>query len=80
MNTPIRPSHVALLVRSVDRTADFLRGFGYQIGEAENWDGEGTKEIYIEKEKSNSLSYGTDQAAGAYRRAMEKRRGQVCIT
>lgn len=69
----VRPSHVALLVRSVDKTAGLLRGFGFQVGKAEEWDGEGTKEIYVEKEHSNSLLLMEPIKPGAYQRAMEKR-------
>lgn len=68
-----RPSHVALLVRSVDKTADFLRGFGFHIEPTEEWDGEGTKEIYVEKDHFNSLLLMEPIKPGAYQRAMEKR-------
>lgn len=46
-----RPSHVAILVRSVQKAAEYLRPFGFLIGPEEVWEGEGTKEIYIEREK-----------------------------
>ena len=51
----IVPSHVALLVTSVSKAAEYLRRFDFQIGPEEVWDGEGTKEIYVEKDKANSL-------------------------
>lgn len=69
----IRPSHVALLVRSVDQSANFLKKFGFQIGPAEIWEGEGTKEVYIELGKCNSLLLMEPAKPGAYQRAMEKR-------
>jgi hypothetical protein len=70
---PTRPSHVALLVRSVNKTAEFLRRFNFKVEQAEEWDGEGTKEIYVEKELSNSLLLMEPIKPGAYQRAMEKR-------
>ena len=67
------PSHVAILVPSVDHAADVLRNFGFNIGPAEIWDGEGTKEIYVEGEKGNSLLLMEPVKPGAYRRALDKR-------
>lgn len=71
--TPIRPSHMALLVRSVERTAAYLRRFGFQIGKVDEWDGEGTKEIYVEGTKCNSLLLMEPIKPGAYKRAVDKR-------
>ena len=68
-----RPSHVAVLVPSVRRAADFLRKFGFQIGPEERWDGEGTLEIYVEGAKANSLLLMEPVKPGAYQRALEKR-------
>jgi hypothetical protein len=51
----IQPSHVAILVPSVRKAADHLKQFGLDIGKEEIWDGEGTKEIYVERNKGNSL-------------------------
>lgn len=69
----IKPNHVAVLVPSVRKAADFLRQFDFQIGKEEVWDGEGTREIYIEKDKSNSLLLMEPIKSGAYQRAMDKR-------
>lgn len=69
----IQPNHVALLVKSADHSAKALQGFRFQIGAAEEWDGEGTKEIYIERDKGNSLLLMEPTKPGAYQRAMEKR-------
>jgi hypothetical protein len=44
----IQPSHVAILVPSVRKAVDHLNQFGFEIGNEEIWDGEGTKEIYID--------------------------------
>lgn len=68
-----RPSHVAVLVRSVHKAAEYLRPFGFQIGPEEIWDGEGTKEIYVEREKANSLLLMEPIKPGAYQRALDKR-------
>lgn len=73
MNTKIVPSHVAVLVPSVRRAADYLQQFDFQIGKEEVWDGEGTKEIYVEREKGNSLLLMEPIKPGAYQRALEKR-------
>jgi len=69
----IFPSHVALLVSSVRKAADYLSRFEFEIGPEEIWDGEGTKEIYVEKDQANSLLLMEPVRAGAYQRAMEKR-------
>jgi hypothetical protein len=71
--TQIHANHVALLVRSVDRTAALLSKYGFDIGPAENWEGEGTKEIYVERRLGNSLLVMEPVKPGAYERAMAKR-------
>lgn len=69
----ISPSHVAVLVPSVRKAADLLARFGFQIGEAQEWEGEGTLEIYVEIDRVNSLLLMEAVKPGAYQRAMEKR-------
>lgn len=69
----IQLSHVALLVPSVRKAADYLRQFDFQIGKEEEWDGEGTREIYIERAKSNSLLLMEPIKDGAYQKALKKR-------
>ncbi len=69
----IKPSHVALLVRSVDLSARYLESFGFQISPSEIWEGEGTKEIYVERDRCNSLLLMEPTKPGAYQRAIEKR-------
>lgn len=68
-------SHVALLVSSVEKSAEFLRTQGVRTGEVETFDSEGTKEVYVG-------SYGSQRgllllleaiSKGAYQRALEKR-------
>jgi hypothetical protein len=73
MSFKIFPSHVAVLVPSVRKAADYLQQFGFQIGKEEVWEGEGTKEIYIERGKGNSLLLMEPVKSGAYQRALEKR-------
>lgn len=73
MNIDIVPSHVAILVPSVRKAADYLRQFDFEIGSEEDWDGEGTREVYVEKDKNNSLLLMEPIKAGAYQRALEKR-------
>lgn len=73
MTVKIKPSHVAILVPSVGRAADHLRQFGFQVGKEETWEGEGTREIYVERDKANSLLLMEPAKPGAYQRAMEKR-------
>lgn len=68
-----QPSHVAILVRSVRRAAEYLKGFGFEIGDEEDWDGEGTREIYVARDKENSLLLMEPVKSGAYQRALNKR-------
>jgi len=73
MDHRIAPNHVALLVPSVRKAADYLSRLGFEIGKEEEWEGEGTKEIYVERTKANSLLLMEPIKPGAYRRAMTKR-------
>ena len=67
------PNHVAILLPSVRKAADYLRQFNFQIGAEEEWDGEGTKEIYVGLGQRNSLLLMEPIKPGAYLRAMQKR-------
>lgn len=69
----IFPSHVALLVPSVRKAADALAKYKFDVGPAEEWDGEGTREIYVGSKEANSLLLMEPVKPGAYRRAMDKR-------
>lgn len=73
MSSQVSPSHVAVLVPSVRKAAEYLKSYDFKIGEEEVWEGEGTKEIYIELGKANSLLLMEPIKAGAYQRALEKR-------
>lgn len=66
-----QPNHVAILVPSVSKTADYLKKFAFQIGPEEIF--ETTKEIYIEREQGNSLLLMEPIKSGSYQRALEKR-------
>lgn len=68
-------NHLALLVPSVDRSAGFLQTKGFQPGEAQLFDGEGTKEIYIgdTRNERGLLLLMEPTKEGSYRRALNKR-------
>jgi len=68
-----QPSHVALLLPSVEKAAAHLRSLGFETGAPEVWEGEGTKEIYVGKGHSNALLLMEPWRAGSYRNALEKR-------
>lgn len=65
------PSHVAILVPSVRKAADFLKSYGFQIGDFESF--EETNEIYVQIEERNSLLLMEPSGPGSYKRALEKR-------
>lgn len=67
------PNHTAILVPSVKKASNYLSQFGFQIGEEEQFDGEGTREIYVESSLGNSLLLMEPLDHGPYRKAMEKR-------
>jgi 4-hydroxyphenylpyruvate dioxygenase-like putative hemolysin len=70
-----RLSHVALLVPSADTSAKVLNSCGIETGEAEVFDSEGTKEIYIGSyDSQNGLLLLVESISdGPYKRAMTKR-------
>lgn len=65
------PSHVAVLVPSVDNAAKYLQKFDFQIGPKEDF--QTTREIYVQYEKKNSLLLMEPKGPGSYQRALEKR-------
>ncbi|OFZ12949.1 MAG: hypothetical protein A2X86_08970 [Bdellovibrionales bacterium GWA2_49_15] len=71
MKFEISPSHVAVLVPSVQKAADYLRQFDYQIGEEEVF--EETREIYVQGSRRNSLLLMEAKETGSYQRALKKR-------
>lgn len=68
-------NHVAVLVPSVEKAATAFEPLGFQIGPVEEWESEGTREIYVgdSATQSSLLLLMEPLKAGAYRRAMEKR-------
>jgi hypothetical protein len=68
-----RLSHIAILVLSVERAAQSLDHYDFKVEPPAEWEGTGTKEIYIEVERPNSLLLMEPIAPGAYERAMKKR-------
>ena len=65
------PSHVAVLVPSVLKAADYFRQLDFEIGEEEIF--EETREIYVQGSERNSLLLMEARDTGSYRRALEKR-------
>lgn len=65
------PSHVAVLVPSVRKAADYFQQFDFEIGEEETF--EETREIYIQGGEPNSLLLMEARDTGSYRRALQKR-------
>lgn len=68
-------NHVALLVPSVDQAATALAPFGHKIHDAAEWEGEGTREIYVGDFEIHmaTLLLMEPIKEGAYTRAMKKR-------
>ncbi|WP_413288301.1 hypothetical protein [Bdellovibrio sp. HCB337] len=68
-------NHVALLVPSVKKAAAVLEKHHFAIGSAQEWEGEGTLEIYVGELNSKSalLLLMEPVKEGAYTRAMKKR-------
>ena len=71
MKFEISPSHVAVLVPSVRKAADYLRQFKFDIGEEEVF--EETREIYVQGSERNSLLLMEAKEIGSYLRALQKR-------
>lgn len=68
-------NHVALLVPSVDKAASVLTPLGFMIHPPAEWEGEGTREIYVGDFKTHmaTLLLMEPIKEGAYTRAMKKR-------
>ncbi len=68
-------NHIALLVPSVAKSAEYLKQFNFKIGPTDQWEGVGTLEIYVgdlQNEMANLLLMEPVKD-GAYSRAMSKR-------
>jgi hypothetical protein len=69
-----RLNHIAALVPSVQFAAEALATYGFPIGPCEEWDGEGTREIYVGAPGvTGRLLLMEPIREGAYTRALEKR-------
>lgn len=67
-------NHIAVLVRSVERSAGALAKLGCAVGPREEFEGEGTAEIYVGKDdESAKLLLLEAVKPGAYTDAMKKR-------
>lgn len=65
------PSHIAVLVPSVRKAADYLRQLNFHIGEEEVF--ETTREIYVQGDEKNPLLLMEPKGPGSYQRALDKR-------
>ena len=67
-------NHIAILVPSVDASAGVLTKLACRIGAREEWEGEGTAEIYVgDQEQTGKILLMEPVKPGAYARAMKKR-------
>jgi methylmalonyl-CoA/ethylmalonyl-CoA epimerase len=65
------PSHVAILVPSVLKAADYFRQLGFEVEDEEIFPE--TREIYVQGSERNALLLLEARDTGSYRRALEKR-------
>ncbi len=74
MEHRVKLSHVAFLVRSVAEAEKVTRHLGFPSCPTEEWEGEGTLEIYVgDPSKAGRLLLMEAVRDGAYRRAFQKR-------
>ncbi len=66
-------NHIALVLPNVEHSANKLKQFGFHVGQISFFEAEGTKEIYIESEKSASLLLMQPAKDGSYQKALNKR-------
>ena len=66
-------NHVALVLPDVELTANILKEYGFKIGQIDLFESMGTKEIYIESDKSAALLLMQPTKEGSYQRALKKR-------
>ena len=65
------PSHVAILVPSVRKAADYFRQLGFDVDDEEVFPE--TREVYVHGSERNALLLMEARDTGSYRRALEKR-------
>lgn len=75
METTMRAiNHIALLVPSVEKASEVARKLGLPVGPAEDWESEGTREVYVgENGQDGRLLFIEPTKPGPYSRAMLKR-------
>jgi hypothetical protein len=66
-------NHVALVLPDVELTANILKKYNFKVGAVDLFESMGTKEIYIESNKSASLLLMQPTKDGSYQRALKKR-------
>jgi len=66
-------SHVALLVPSARKASNYLKQFDFKIENEQFFETVGTLEIYVERDKGNSLLLMEAIAEGPYKQALNKR-------
>lgn len=66
-------NHVALVLPDVEFAANELKKYNFKVGEIDLFESMGTKEIYIESDKSASLLLMQPTKDGSYQRALNKR-------
>ncbi len=66
-------NHVALVLPDVEFTANILKKHNFKVGAVDLFESMGTKEIYIESDKSASLLLMQPTKDGSYQRALKKR-------
>jgi hypothetical protein len=67
-------SHVALLVRSAKSAAAACKAMGYEVGDAQDFSTEGTREVYVGPTAGEGLLLIMEAIGpGPYRNALEKR-------
>lgn len=67
----VSPSHIAVIVPSVESAAKHLQKYNFEIGAKEEF--QETYEIYVHGEKRNSLLLMEAKSSGSYREAFKKR-------
>lgn len=67
-------NHIALLVPSAAKASEVAKKAGWNVAPTEDWDGEGTREVYVGGEVDSArLLLMEPIKEGAYTRAMQKR-------
>lgn len=73
MKNKIRINHIAVVLPDVETAAQLLAKYNFNIGAVDFFESLGTKEIYVEQNKSASLLLMQPTKAGSYQEALDKR-------